>query len=62
MPTSCCRHSRKFLLKNIITYLTVASRQTQHLPHPVCIVLKFSYICDCNRFSGSCLMIASDEA
>ena len=31
-------------------------------PHPVCIVLNFSYISDCNRFSGSRLMIASNEA
>ena len=28
----------------------------------ICIVFKFSYICDCNCFSGSYLMIASDEA
>ena len=29
---------------------------------PVCIVLNFSYISDCNRFSNSRLMIASNEA
>ena len=39
--TSCCRHSRKFLLKNVITYLAIRSRLTRHAPHLVCIVLYF---------------------
>ena len=40
--TSCCRDSRKFLLKNVTTYL-FTSRQAHHAPHPVCLVFKFSY-------------------
>ena len=59
--TSCCRHARKFLLKNVIILSRVTSHVTRNTPNMYCIVLNFQIFFNVTVFSGSRL-IASHEA
>ena len=60
--TSCCRDSRKFLLKkghHLPIYRSIPPDALRATPSMYCF--QISYISDCNRFSDSCLMITCDE-
>ena len=56
--TTCCRHARKFLLKNVI----ITSHVTRDTPNMYCIVLNFQIFFNVTVFSGSRLVISSHEA